>query len=34
MIDQLRLMAIFQTVAELGSFRTAAKSLRIIPGPR
>jgi DNA-binding transcriptional LysR family regulator len=31
MIDQLRTMAIFQTVAELGSFRQAAKSLNLSP---
>ncbi len=31
MIDQLRTMAIFQTVAELGSFRQAAKSLHLSP---
>ena len=31
MIDQLRLMAIFQTVAELGSFRAAAKKLNLSP---
>lgn len=31
MIDQLRLMAIFQTVAELGSFRGAAKKLNLSP---
>lgn len=31
MIDQLRLMAIFQTVAELGSFRAAAKQLKLSP---
>jgi len=31
MIDQLRTMAIFQTVAELGSFRQAAKKLRLSP---
>lgn len=31
MIDQLRTMAIFQTVAELGSFRAAAKRLKLSP---
>lgn len=31
MIDQLRTMAIFQTVAELGSFRQAAKKLNLSP---
>ena len=31
MIDQLRTIAIFQTVAELGSFRAAAKSLKLSP---
>lgn len=31
MIDQLRTMAIFQKVAELGSFRAAAKSLKLSP---
>jgi len=31
MIDQLRTMAIFQTVAELGSFRQAAKKLHLSP---
>ena len=31
MIDQLRTMAIFQQVAELGSFRAAAKSLALSP---
>ncbi len=31
MIDQLRTMAIFQTVAELGSFRAAAKKLKLSP---
>ncbi len=31
MIDQLRTMAIFQTVAELGSFRGAAKQLHLSP---
>ncbi|TCS61829.1 DNA-binding transcriptional LysR family regulator [Primorskyibacter sedentarius] len=31
MIDQLRTMAIFQTVAELGSFRQAAKKLSLSP---
>lgn len=31
MIDQLRLMAIFQAVAELGSFRAAAKKLNLSP---
>ena len=31
MIDQLRTMAIFQTVAELGSFRAAAKALKLSP---
>lgn len=31
MIDQLRTMAIFQTVAELGSFRGAAKKLHLSP---
>lgn len=31
MIDQLRTMAIFHTVAELGSFRQAAKKLHLSP---
>lgn len=31
MIDQLRTMAIFQAVAELGSFRQAAKTLNLSP---
>ena len=31
MIDQLRAMAIFQTVAELGSFRGAARKLNLSP---
>ena len=31
MIDQLRLMAIFQSVAELGSFRKAAEKLALSP---
>ena len=31
MIDQLRTMAIFQSVAELGSFRQAAKKLNLSP---
>jgi len=31
MIDQLRVMAIFQTVAELGSFRAAARVLKLSP---
>jgi len=31
MIDQLRTMAIFQMVAELGSFRAAAKNLKLSP---
>lgn len=31
MIDQLRTMAIFQSVAELGSFRQAAKKLHLSP---
>ncbi len=31
MIDQLRTMAIFQSVAELGSFRQAAKTLQLSP---
>ncbi|WP_373411169.1 LysR family transcriptional regulator [Yoonia sp.] len=31
MIDQLRTMAIFQTVAQLGSFRQAAKKLNLSP---
>jgi DNA-binding transcriptional LysR family regulator len=31
MIDQLRTMAIFQTVAETGSFRQAAKNLNLSP---
>lgn len=31
MIDQLRTIAIFQAVAELGSFRAAAKSLKLSP---
>ncbi len=31
MIDQLRTMAIFQTVAELGSFRQTAKKLNLSP---
>lgn len=31
MIDQLRTMAIFQCVAELGSFRAAAKRLKLSP---
>lgn len=31
MIDQLRMIAIFQTVAELGSFRSAAKALKLSP---
>ncbi|MEX0347806.1 MAG: LysR family transcriptional regulator [Paracoccaceae bacterium] len=31
MIDQLRMMAIFQAVAELGSFRAAAKRLNLSP---
>lgn len=31
MIDQLRTMAIFQSVAELGSFRQAAKTLHLSP---
>lgn len=31
MIDQLRMMAIFQTVAELGSFRAASKKLDLSP---
>lgn len=31
MIDQLRMMAIFQAVAELGSFRAAAKKLNLSP---
>lgn len=31
MIDQLRMMAIFQAVAELGSFRAAARKLNLSP---
>lgn len=31
MIDQLRAMAIFQVVAELGSFRGAARKLNLSP---
>jgi len=31
MIDQLRMMAIFQAVAELGSFRSAGKKLNLSP---
>ena len=31
MIDQVRMMAIFQTVAEMGSFRQAAKKLKLSP---
>ena len=31
MIDQLRAMAIFQAVAELGSFRGAARKLNLSP---